>query len=165
MNTESFSRSRHIAASADQIFALLSNPARHRETEPDDWVRDAIDTEPITEVGQIFGMNMYAEGAGGAYVIHNRVTVLEPGRSIGWEPGQYNDAGELECGGWRWRYDVADAADGGAEVTLHYDWSRVPEPVREYFGGMPIFGPEFLDKSLETLDRTISGVQEGVAAR
>lgn len=157
MNSESFSRSRFIAAPSDRIFALLTDPARHQETEPDDWVRDAIDPRPIAEVGQIFGMNMYAEGAGGAYIIHNRVLVLEPGRAIGWEPGQFNDDGVLECGGWRWRYDLADGA-GGTDVALTYDWSRVPASVRELFGGMPIFGPEFLDTSLATLDQAISSV-------
>lgn len=158
MDSESFSRTRFIAAPSTEIFALLSDPARHRDTEPTDWVRDAIDPQPITAVGQVFGMNMYAEGAGGAYVIHNRVTVLEPGRTIGWEPGQLNEDGQLETSGWRWRYDLA-AVGGGTEVTLGYDWSAVPPEVREYFGGMPIFGPEFLDDSLATLHRSITAVE------
>lgn len=51
METESIAASRTFAAPADRIFAVLSDPARHQETEPTDWVRDAIDAKPIAAVG------------------------------------------------------------------------------------------------------------------
>jgi hypothetical protein len=41
-------------------------------------------------------------------------------------------------------------------VTLTYDWSEVPEQVREAFGGMPVLPVEFIDSSLETLDRHVT---------
>ncbi len=84
---ERFSRTRTIPASASAIFAVLADPSRHRETEPGDWVRTAIDPEPLTEVGQIFGMNMHAEGTGDDYRMHSTVTVFDPDRAIAWDPG------------------------------------------------------------------------------
>lgn len=47
-----------IGAPASAIFAVLSDPSKHRDTEPTDWVRGAIDVEPITVVGQIFSLRM-----------------------------------------------------------------------------------------------------------
>ena len=50
---------RTISASPAQVFAVLADPARHCDTEPGDWVRDAIDPEPITGTGQIFAVNVF----------------------------------------------------------------------------------------------------------
>lgn len=155
MSTEQHQRSRTIHATASEIFALLTDPARHHETEAGDWVRDAIDPEPITGVGQVFAVNMFLERLGGAYVMHNKVTVFEPDRAIAWEPGQLNRRGELRTGGWVWRYDLAPSGDT-TEVTLTYDWTDTPQKTREGFARWPAFGPEFLEESLEALDRAVS---------
>src|SRR5699024_5103079 len=58
---------RTIAAAPPEVFALLTDPARHHETEPTDWVRGALepDPAPVTEVGQVFGIEMFHENAGG----------------------------------------------------------------------------------------------------
>ena len=95
--------------------------------EPTDWVRAARDPQPITGVGQVFGMDMHHPSVGD-YVIHNSVTVLEPDRAIAWQPGQYD-----EHGTW---------------VTLTYDWADVPEPVRQDFGGFRVIPPGLLEESL-----------------
>lgn len=153
---DAFSRSRHIGAASSEIFALLSDPARHHDTEPGDWVRDAIDPQPITGVGEVFGMNMYAEPMGGDYRMHNTVTTFEPEEAIAWDPGQADSSGIAVPGGWRWRYDLAEA-DGGTDVTLTYDWSATPQATRVHFGGFPPFGPDFLEASLASLDRAVTG--------
>lgn len=155
MTAEQHVRRRTIAASPEQIFAVLTDPAQHRFTEPGDWVRDALDPEPLSEVGQIFGVEMFLEQAGGRYEMHNKVSAFEPGRTIAWVPGQLAN-GEWGAGGWWWRYDLTPA-DRGTEVTMTYDWSEVPAAVREQFGGMPVLPPEFLDASLEALDRHVTG--------
>lgn len=153
---ERYVRTRTVPAPPATVFALLADPARHQETEPRDWVRDAIDTAPLTEVGQVFGVNMFMEQIGGAYVMHNRVTVLEPDRAIAWEPGQLDDQGQLGTGGWTWRYDLAPEGTGTA-VTLTYDWSATTQAVRDEIGGLPPFPPSFLDASLEALERALQG--------
>lgn len=150
MSQEQHVRSRVVDAPVEVVFSLLSDPRRHHQTEPGDWVRDALDPAPITGVGQVFGMNMYHEAAGGAYVMHNRVTDFERDRVLAWEPGQLNEHGDLDTGGWTWRYDL-EPAEGGTRVSLTYDWSATPESLRAGIGGMPPFGPEFLDDSLAAL--------------
>ena len=143
------------AASPHEVFAFLCVPANHQRTEPTDWVRDEITSEPITAKGQIFGVHMYLEQAGGHYDMHNLVTEFEPGLTIAWLPGTLGEDGIHQPGGWWWRYDIEpdanDAGNTGSRVTLTYDWSDVPTVVREQLGGMPPFPPEYLAKSLAEL--------------
>lgn len=146
---------RSVGASPQEVYALLAAPDRHQETEPTDWVRGAIDLEPLTEEGQIFGIHMFHENAGGAYAMHNRVIAVEPGVSIAWEPGQYEDSGDWGSGGWIWRYDLAPEGTG-TRVTLTYDWSETPALLQDDFG-LPPFGPEYLHRSLASLDAALSG--------
>ena len=141
---------RSVAATPAAIFAVLADPSRHCNTEPTDWVRDAVDTAGITDAGQMFAMNMYLTQAGGDYVTHNLVTVFDKDRAIGWMPGQLDDAGNHAAGGWFWRYDLAPLGPSETEVTLSYDWSAVPGFVREYIQ-FPPFGPEHLSNSLRHL--------------
>ncbi|MEE1618648.1 SRPBCC family protein [Brachybacterium sp. J153] len=149
--------SRTIPATPQEVFALLTNPARHHETEPTDWVRGSLeeDPAPLTEVGQVFGIEMFHVNAHGRYDMHNRVIALERDRTVAWEPGQYGPDGELGTGGWTWRYDLAPDGDG-TRVTLTYDWSAVPAALVESFG-LPPFPPSFLERSLEAVERAVVG--------
>ena len=147
---------RTIAATPAEIFAVLVDPSRHQNTEPTDWVRDAVDAAPITGAGQIFAMHMYLVQAGGDYVTHNLVNVFEQDRAIGWMPGLLDDAGSHNPGGWSWRYDLAPNGDR-TDVTLTYDWSGTPQDFRDTVGEMPIFGEDYLAASLATLERSVAG--------
>jgi hypothetical protein len=142
-----------IAAAPSAVFAVLSDPARHKDTEPGDWVRDAIDPQPITGTGQIFAINMFLPQAGGHYVMHNLVSEFDKDRRIAWIPGQLDEAGKHSPGGWWWRYDLAPNGDA-TEVTLTYDWTGTPQSFRDQVG-MPPFGKEFLAESLAALDRSV----------
>jgi len=155
VSTERYVVTRAIAATPEAIFAVLANPARHQNTEPGDWVRDAVASEPITAAGQIFEMNMYLTQAGGDYVTYNLVNVFDEPRAIGWMPGQLDDAGNHAPGGWFWRYDLAPNGDR-TDVTLTYDWSATPQGFRDQVGAMPIFGEDYLAESLTTLERTVT---------
>jgi uncharacterized protein YndB with AHSA1/START domain len=152
---ERFVASRTIAATPAEIFALLSDPARHKDTEPGDWVRDAIDPDPITDTGQVFAMNMFFDRAGGDYVVHNLVTTFEPRTAIAWAPGNLDEAGNHKLGGWWWRYDLAPNSDG-TDVTLTYDWSGMSREFLAEIGGTPPFEPQFLSESLAALDRSVT---------
>jgi hypothetical protein len=79
-----------------------------------------------------------------------KAALLDPPRAIGWLPGQEKDEGHLEFGGWIWRYDLAPLGPSETEVTLTYDWSAVPQSIREYLQ-FPPFGPEHLSNSLHHL--------------
>lgn len=115
MNPERFVVSRTIAATPAEVFAVLVQPSRHRDTEPGDWVRDAIDAAPITGSGQVFAMNMYLTQAGGDYVTYNLVNVFDRDRAIGWMPGQLDTTGNHVAGGWWWRYDLVPS--GGTPTS------------------------------------------------
>jgi hypothetical protein len=147
---------RSIAASSKEIFDVLADPASHHNTEPGDWVRDAVDAVPITGVGQIFAINMYLTQAGGDYVMYNRVNVFNRDRAIGWIPGQLDGAGNHNPGGWSWRYDLAPNGDR-TDVTLTYDWSATSQDFRDRVGRMPVFGEDYLAASLATLERSLAG--------
>lgn len=152
MDDEQLIATRTIDVGVNAIFAVLADPAQHQFTEPTDWVRDAIDPKPITEVGQIFGMNMFHENAGGHYTMYNKVTVFDMPRAIAWQPGQdFNDDGTLRTGGWTWRYDLVPSVDG-TRAVLTYGWSGVPDFLREHIT-FPPFDADYLDQSLAALEK------------
>jgi hypothetical protein len=151
--TERYVVTRTIPASPAAVFAVLADPTRHKDTEPGDWVRDAIDTEPITASGQMFAVNMFLEQAGGHYVMHNLVTEFEKDRTIGWLPGQFDESGRHSPGGWFWRYDLAPNG-AHTDVTLTYDWSGTTQQFRDQVG-VPVFGEQFIDESLAALARAV----------
>ena len=150
---EHFVVTRTIAATPAEIFAILVDPSRHQNTEPTDWVRDAVDTAPITGTGQMFAMNMFLERAGGHYVTYNLVNVFDRDHAIGWIPGRLDDAGNHSAGGWFWRYDLAPNGQG-TDVTLTYDWTATPQDFRDEVGGMPVFPEDYVAASLQTLERS-----------
>ena len=42
-----------------KVFAVLANPATHAAIDGTGWVQEAADRTPLTEVGQVFRMDMY----------------------------------------------------------------------------------------------------------
>jgi hypothetical protein len=145
------SETKVINASADAIFAVLADPATHASIDGTGWVREALDSEPLTATGQIFRMSMYHPGhPDGDYQMANRVQVFDPPNAISWEPGNEAGDGTVSFPGWIWRYDLIPAGPSGTRVTLTYDWSAVPDLVRERIG-FPPFPPEHLDNSLAHL--------------
>jgi len=56
----------------------------------------------------------------------------------------------LEFGGWSWRYDLKPVGSAQTQVTLTYDWSRVPSYLREHIE-FPPFDAQHLDNSLKHL--------------
>lgn len=140
-----------VAVPAGRVFAVLADPATHPAIDGTGWVQKEVDRPPLTEVGQVFRMDMYhANHPDGDYQVANKVQVFDPPRAIGWLTGQEKDDGHLEFGGWIWRYDLAPLGPSETAVTLTYDWSAVPQSVREYIR-FPPFGPEHLTNSLQHL--------------
>jgi uncharacterized protein YndB with AHSA1/START domain len=141
-----------IAAPAEAVFAVLTDPASHPAIDGTGWVSKALDTAPLTSSGQMFRMAMYhANHPDGTYEMANRVATFEPPRAISWEPGQdIAGDGKPRFGGWIWRYDLAPTAPSSTEVTLTYDWSAVPSFLREHIT-FPPFPVDHLTNSLRHL--------------
>ena len=156
MPADSVSVKTIIAAPAEAIFAVLADPARHAAIDGTGWVRDPLDDQPLTAAGQVFRMAMFHPNhPDGDYQVANRVKVFDPPSAISWEPGQDNDDGSLSFGGWIWRYDLTSVGPSRTEVTLTYDWSAVPDALRQHIG-FPPFPPEHLDNSLAHLARLVA---------
>jgi uncharacterized protein YndB with AHSA1/START domain len=151
MADETVSATTIIDAPAEAIFAVLADPARHAAIDGTGWVGEPLDGQPLTAAGQVFRMAMYhANHPDGNYQMANRVQVFDPPRAISWEPGQDTGDGNLRFGGWVWRYDLAPAGTSGTKVTLYYDWSAVPEFLRQHIE-FPPFPPDHLGNSLAHL--------------
>jgi uncharacterized protein YndB with AHSA1/START domain len=146
-----------VAAAPDQVFELLTDPARHCEFDATGMVGLPATSARLTHVGQIFVMNMtYRKGD---YIEHyqsdNHVCALEPGRAIAWATATHGGAPL----GWFWRYDVKPVADG-ADVTLTYDWaSTPPENVKRF--GVPLVDADGLAQSLRLLSGACGALPSG----
>jgi uncharacterized protein YndB with AHSA1/START domain len=151
MADETVSATTIINAPAEAIFAVLADPARHAAIDGTGWVRESLDSKPLTAAGQVFRMAMYHPNhPDGNYQMANRVQVFDPPFVISWEPGQDTGDGSLRFGGWVWRYDLAPAGPSKTKVTLSYDWSAVPDLLREHIG-FPPFPSDHLGSSLAHL--------------
>jgi hypothetical protein len=102
----------------------------------------------LTAAGQIFRMSMHHPNhPNGNYQIANRVQVFDSPSAISWEPAYDPGDGTLRFGGWTWRYDLTPAGPLKTTVTLSYDWSAVPDLIREHIG-FPPFPQDHLSNSL-----------------
>jgi uncharacterized protein YndB with AHSA1/START domain len=155
MTDDSVSATTVINAPAEAVFAVLADPATHAAIDGTGWVRQSLNPTPLTAAGQIFEMSMYhANHPDGIYQMANRVQVFHPPNTISWEPGYDAGDGTLSFGGWIWRYDLSPAGPSTTTVTLSYDWSAVPDPIREHIG-FPPFPPDHLGNSLAHLAELI----------
>jgi len=120
MIDETVSATTMINASAEAVFAVLADPSRHAAIDGTGRVRDSVDGQRLTGSGRIFRVDMYHEKhPEGSYEMANRVLEFEPPRVISWKPGYVSPAtGELEFGGWVWRYDLNQLGPDETEVTL-----------------------------------------------
>jgi uncharacterized protein YndB with AHSA1/START domain len=79
---ENVSATLTVAVSAARVFAVLTDPATHSAIDGTGWVQEAVDRAPLTEVGQIFRMDMYHPGhPNGDYQVANKIQVLDPPRA------------------------------------------------------------------------------------
>ena len=156
MATEQMTASRTIDAAPEAVFERLADPAAHVAIDGTGWVREALDTEPLTRTGQIFRMAMYHDNHPDKdYEMANRVEVLVAPTAIAWQPGQESaETGELGFGGSTWRYDLVPFGASGTEVTVTYDWSAATPEVRSFID-FPPFPPEHLETSLHHLAKLV----------
>jgi hypothetical protein len=149
---ESVSASLTILAPGEAIFAVLADPAKHAAIDGTGWVSDSLDRQSLSASGQIFRMAMYHPNhPNGNYEMANLVEAFDSPNAISWKPGYDPGNGELRFGGWIWRYDLASLGPSETEVTLSYDWSAVPDEVRQTGPTFPPFAPDHLDNSLAHL--------------
>lgn len=154
MTTDTLTSTITIRASAQDVFAVLADPANHVAIDGTGWVRESLDDARLTEPGQVFRMGMYHANPNFQdkhYEMANQVQVFDSPHTISWKPGQdVSGDGNLRFGGWVWRYDLDAIDPSETAVTLTYDWSAVPPTLREHIQ-FPPFAPDHLDNSLAHL--------------
>jgi hypothetical protein len=158
MTGESVSATTTIHASAEAVFAVLADPAKHASIDGTGWVTEAVADQRIAASGQVFQMAMYhPDHPDGSYETYNLVLAFDPPRAISWKPGYVSDdTGDLAFGGWTWRYDLNPLGPDATEVELTYDWSAVGSETREYLE-FPPFPPDHLENSLTHLAELVRG--------
>ena len=157
MSPEILRTSTTVNAPIETVFDVLADPAQHAAIDGTGWVRGSLDGKPLTEVGQIFRIEMFHDNhPNKIYDMSNRVEVLDRPRAIAWQPGQGPDdrgnlmpGADLDFGGWIWRYDLEPAGTDQTTVTLTYDWSGVPPGQRDI--QFPPFPVSHLENSLRRL--------------
>ena len=157
MESERVVVSKTIEATPEAVFAVLADPSAHADIDGTGWVRESLDGSRIIAAGQVFRMAMrHPNHPDKDYKVANRVEVFDEPRAIAWQPGtELPDTGELSFGGWIWRYDLDATGSSRTTVTLTYDWSAVPAPVREHIQ-FPPFGLDHLDNSLQHLSDLVT---------
>jgi len=82
VDQESVSATLTVAVPATRVFAVLADPTTHSAIDGTGWVQEAADRAPLTEVGQVFRVDMYHPGhPNGDYQVVNKVQVLDPPRA------------------------------------------------------------------------------------
>ena len=107
---------RVIPASPEAIFALIADPARHREFDGSGSVRDPKGPTQPLELGSRFGMSMKI---GVPYSMVSTVVEYEPDRRLAWQTRGPTAIGQY-FGGRIWRY-VLEPVDGGTRVSESWD--------------------------------------------
>ena len=165
MTAENLSTTITIEAPPEAVFDVLADPTTHEAIDGTGWVRESIDGVPMAATGQVFRMAMYHENhPNGNYEMANRVEVFDRPHAIAWQPGaearhmpgrEGSDDATLEFGGWIWRYDLEPVDAERTKVTLTYDWSAVPQHLREAVQ-FPPFEVTHLDNSLQHLAEVVA---------
>ncbi|MEZ0366424.1 SRPBCC family protein [Mycobacterium sp. pUA109] len=115
------SADRVIAAGAEQIFALIADPAQQPRWDGNDNLAEAPAGQRVRAVGDRFTMTTTKGN-----VRQNHVVEFAEDRRIAWrpsEPGQ-QPPGHL----WRWQLEPVD--EGHTRVTHTYDWSGLTDERR-----------------------------------
>ena len=108
---------RIIHAPASEIFALLADPAKHREIDGSGTVRRAQQSSQVLTLGSKFGMSMRM---GVPYSMVNEVVEFEPDRLIAWQTRPSFAPMGLFVGGRIWRYEL-EPTEGGTRVRESWD--------------------------------------------
>lgn len=152
MSETSISANRVIDSPAEDIFEVLSLPAKHPQLDGSGTVVSGTD-QRIQRVGDVFVMNMNWEALGGDYKMENHVTGFDPKKLIAWKPCQ--EGTPVEENGWEWMYELQPQGPDSTQVTLTYSWGDANPALRKKMS-FPVFPESVLEDSLENLAAAVS---------
>ncbi|MCB0965795.1 MAG: SRPBCC family protein [Ilumatobacter sp.] len=137
-DAQQVSGSRVVAATPEQIFELLTDPARHGDIDGSGMVQQARGDQQRLALGSKFGMDMKMGPL--PYRITNTVVEFEENELIAWQ----------HLGKHRWRYQL-EPVDGGTRVTETFDYSTAVWPKGLELMGYPKQHRANIDATLERL--------------
>lgn len=132
-----------VHASAERIFALLTDPSKHPLIDGSGTVLATRATTQRLELGSTFGMDMRM---GVPYRITNKVVEFEPNRLIAWR--------HFVRHRWRWELTPIDADT--TEVTETFDWSTALFPPALEWFGFPERNRQGIEATLARLDTVLA---------
>lgn len=142
MEAKQTSASRMIKASAEEIFAIVSDASRHPEIDGSGTVQATRGkSEPLT-LGSKFGASVKLGPL--PYRITNKVVEYDENRLIAWQ----------HFGKHRWRYEL-EPVDGGTMVTETFDWSTSTSPMVIEKAGYPNRHLGNIEQTLEKLAQLV----------
>jgi uncharacterized protein YndB with AHSA1/START domain len=144
---------RFIAASPEEIFELLVDPARHQAIDGSGTVREARGERDRLRLGSSFGMSMKL---GLPYSMVNTVVEYEEGRRLAWQtrgPGLVGKA----MGGRIWRYEL-EPVEGGTMVRESWDITQESAFTKPLVKRMaPAATRRNMAATLERIDKLLTG--------
>ncbi|EOD63699.1 YbhB/YbcL family Raf kinase inhibitor-like protein [Amycolatopsis vancoresmycina] len=144
--------SRLIPASADAVFAVLTDPEGHVDIDASGMLM-AAEGDRVRQPGDRFRVHMDREALGdvplGKYEVEVVITTLVPDEEIAWtvEAGLRPHVRHIY--GYR-----LERAEGGTLVTSYYDWSQIDEEWKRR-NVFPIVPESALKATLGILERTV----------
>jgi hypothetical protein len=150
-DTERVTVTRRIAAPANEIFLIITDPNMHVEIDGSGMLEAAPDATPLQQVGDEFAMKMDREPLGdiplGKYEVMNRVTKIETDGLLEWNVGGVG----MDPLGHVYGFSLEVISDGETEVVHYCDWSGIPDEMREVLT-FPVVPQHMLEKTLANLD-------------
>jgi hypothetical protein len=135
---------RLIPATADKIFDLLADPAKHHLFDGSGSVKNPVASAPRRlSLGDKFGMNMRIVLP---YKMTNTVVEFEENRLIGWR----------HVGGHVWRY-ILEPRDGSTMVTEEFDYST--NRARPLLAAM-----KAIEKNGQAIEKTLDNLEKHFAS-
>lgn len=157
MSEERVSVTRRIAAPADAIYAIVSDPEGHVRIDGSGMLEAAADARPLTEVGQTFDIHMDRTPLNDIpglvkYSVRNHVTRLEPGRLVEWTIGAVDQPPLGHVYGWQ--LDPVSATE--TDVTNYCDWTNIVPALRAAGREWPIVPVSMLEQTMDSLAKVVA---------
>jgi len=142
---------RTIAAPPEKIFALLSDPSRHRDIDGSGSVREAKEGSTKLALGSEFGMAMKL---GVPYSMVSEVIEYDEDKRIAWQTRPSPQWQRSYFGGRIWRYELEPSA-AGTLVRETWDISQEKGPVKRLLrvGRSREHTRHAMEKTLENIER------------
>lgn len=154
--TDLVSVERIIPATPAAIFALISDPNRHRDFDGSGTVRAAKNVPAKLELGSTFGMSMKL---GVPYAMTNHVIEFEQDTVLAWQTVPPITLAAKLVGGRIWKYELEPVA-GGTKVTESWDIRQEAVLTRGVVRKAAAETRKNMAKTLERIEQSLLAQQE-----